>query len=254
MKERGNSMMKKFLQAAVVTVVLSLSSAIAAFAGTWQADGISWKYVNDDSSYAVNNWVNDNGIWYHFDANGVMQTGWLQIGEAWYYLDASGAMRTADLMANNVTYRFDAAGACMNPYETATPAPAPIPTLTEEQYLQKIESFTQDIITASNNATSAMTNLDSNNIAGAKALLETLKAPFIDFYFVTPPEKFVAGHEKLKSGCLTMVEFIDLTQAFIEKPNLSMQDLNDYISQYTILYDRMIAEIEDGLQLLEAAL
>ena len=40
----------------------------------------------------ANQWEQVSGNWYHFDANGMMQTGWLQLGNTWYYLKSNGAM------------------------------------------------------------------------------------------------------------------------------------------------------------------
>jgi glucan-binding YG repeat protein len=42
----------------------------------------------------VNDWINDNGVWYYFKANGAMSTGWVNDNGIWYYFDTSGAMLT----------------------------------------------------------------------------------------------------------------------------------------------------------------
>lgn len=44
--------------------------------------------------YSINTWVSDNGNWYYFNGDGVMQTGWQQLGNAWYYLESSDARCT----------------------------------------------------------------------------------------------------------------------------------------------------------------
>ena len=57
---------------------------------------------------AENEWV-QVGKWYHFDANGYMQTGWLQLGSTWYYLKDSGAMAENEWVENG-KYYVDASG------------------------------------------------------------------------------------------------------------------------------------------------
>lgn len=57
------------------------SSRTTTFTGKWVLDAKGWWYQYADRTYPVNGWAylayaaNDNR-WYHFDANGYMQTGW----------------------------------------------------------------------------------------------------------------------------------------------------------------------------------
>ena len=48
--------------------------------GTWETYGNQWKYKFNDGSYATGGWYqllwNNQNLWYHFDANSIMQTGW----------------------------------------------------------------------------------------------------------------------------------------------------------------------------------
>lgn len=57
-----------------------------------------WWYRHADGSYTKNNWEKINGIWYHFDAEGWMQTGWLEEKGAWYYLKQTGAMASNEIL------------------------------------------------------------------------------------------------------------------------------------------------------------
>ena len=87
----------------------------------WSSDGSSglWRYYDVNGSYVRNAWrqVSENGvlIWYHFGADGYMNTGWfLDTDRNWYYLNpvsdgTKGAMKTGwytDLL-DNCRYYLD---------------------------------------------------------------------------------------------------------------------------------------------------
>ena len=74
------------------TAIVSVYMGITAFAGQWQAEGPTWKYIKDDGNPATSEWIIDDGEWYHFDDTGVMQTGWVLDNEKWYFLGSNGAM------------------------------------------------------------------------------------------------------------------------------------------------------------------
>ena len=78
--------------------------------GNWQQNGSQWKFVYYNGKYAVNCWEKIDGFWYHFDGNGIMQTGWLNLSGTWYYLNPNGAMQTGWLKLNNVWYYLNASG------------------------------------------------------------------------------------------------------------------------------------------------
>ena len=58
----------------------------------WIQEGDIWKYKKADGEVCKNCWQEVDGLWYHFDANGIMQTGWLEDKENWYYLKPDGSM------------------------------------------------------------------------------------------------------------------------------------------------------------------
>lgn len=60
--------------------------------GTWNVNAAGWWYTYSDGSYPIGCWRMIDNEWYHFDAQGYMETGWIQDGTAWYYLKQSGAM------------------------------------------------------------------------------------------------------------------------------------------------------------------
>lgn len=98
--------------------------------GLWQKTGNDiWRFQKSDGSYVMNDWARINDKWYHFGANGSMQSGWLQDGSKWYklssdgamqtgwakeetdgqwyYMDESGAMRTGWVQVNGIWYYFN---------------------------------------------------------------------------------------------------------------------------------------------------
>jgi glucan-binding YG repeat protein len=77
----------------------------------WIASNGRWWYRNADGSYPANRWQKIDGSWYHFDAQGWMQTGWLKDGDTWYYLNPSGAMVTGWQQIDGSWYYFNASGA-----------------------------------------------------------------------------------------------------------------------------------------------
>ena len=67
-------------KAAIVLVSAALSAGVVtpAYAGQWERkeEGIpSWRYQEDDGSYARNTWKEIDGNWYYFDGNCCMVTG-----------------------------------------------------------------------------------------------------------------------------------------------------------------------------------
>lgn len=80
------------MKIAFAAAIISVSMSIPAFAGQWQAEGPTWKYVKDDGNPATSEWITDDDEWYYFDDTGVMQTGWILDNEKWYFLGSNGAM------------------------------------------------------------------------------------------------------------------------------------------------------------------
>lgn len=65
----------------------------------WQQDREGrWRYLSEGGYYQTDSWKKIEGLWYHFDQNGYMQTGWLLDDGKWYYLKASGAMAAQEML------------------------------------------------------------------------------------------------------------------------------------------------------------
>ena len=102
---------KRFVLGALATgfaAILSFPSA----AGTWNLDGTSWRYEDDNGRSVEAGWIKDRNAWYFFakdgSGEGAMQIGWVNEGGNWYYLDpATGAMVTNQVVDG---YFLDADG------------------------------------------------------------------------------------------------------------------------------------------------
>ena len=77
--------------------------------GTWKQNSTGWRYKYSDGSYLKNDWLKSGGKWYHFDANGYMQTGWQKIGK-WYYFSSAGVMQTGWRQIKGAWYYFSSSG------------------------------------------------------------------------------------------------------------------------------------------------
>ena len=122
---------------AAVTLGLSISAAAAVYAQTpgWSLTGEGWRYMSVEGQYQAARWFQDtDGRWYHFDQNGIMQTGWFQDGSGvwyflatdtgamktgwhqdpdgkWYFLAYSGAMQTGLIKVDQKVYYMEPSGA-----------------------------------------------------------------------------------------------------------------------------------------------
>ncbi len=56
---------------------------------TGQTDDLEWYYFNDNGKVVADGWKKINNRWYHFDSDGVMETGWLE--DDMYYAGEDGA-------------------------------------------------------------------------------------------------------------------------------------------------------------------
>lgn len=85
-------MKQKILIAIASVSIMIISTNMTSLAGTWQESGPTWKYQKDDGTTAMSEWITDDGVWYHFDDKGILETGWIMDNEKYYFLGAGGAM------------------------------------------------------------------------------------------------------------------------------------------------------------------
>ncbi len=64
----------------------------------WIEEGDRWKYQKKDGSLCKNCWQEVEGLWYHFDPEGIMQTGWLKDEGKWYFLKNDGSMAHKEML------------------------------------------------------------------------------------------------------------------------------------------------------------
>ena len=73
-------------------LLLSLTTPIYAVNEGWQSMNGSWKYTNQDGTFAKG-WLKIDGSWYAFNADGSMKTGWVASDEKWYFMGDGGVMQ-----------------------------------------------------------------------------------------------------------------------------------------------------------------
>ncbi len=66
-----------------------------------------------------NIWSYENGAWYHYDSQGVKQTGWQKIDGYWFYLDSEGVMLTGWQKIDGKWYLFAQSGAMLTGWQKA---------------------------------------------------------------------------------------------------------------------------------------
>ena len=73
-KSNRGMMMKKKMIALLAAMGVMMAPVLSTEAA-WNVDGTGWWYTHEDGGYAVNQWEQVQGSWYHFDGSGYMQTG-----------------------------------------------------------------------------------------------------------------------------------------------------------------------------------
>lgn len=63
-----------------------------------------WYYFDSAGYLVVNQWLQQGGLWYHVNKDGVMARGWRFIGTAWYYFNTSGVMQQGWLQQGSSWY------------------------------------------------------------------------------------------------------------------------------------------------------
>ncbi len=110
--ENGNVLREKPSQGSFTSLdyVLWFDKSAAVSIEGWKKTDEGWMYRMDDGSFAVNMWLKIKNRWYHFDADGYMQTGLQKIGDKWYYLSTTGAMQTGWQKIGNNWHYFNPTG------------------------------------------------------------------------------------------------------------------------------------------------
>lgn len=104
--------MKKTINVAAVSLILSCMMAIPVFAGKWVGDDGGWKYVRDDGSYQRDGWLEDKGELYYI-SNGYMKIGWVNHDGKDYFMGVTGAMKRDSVTPDG--YKVGSDGAWLGP-------------------------------------------------------------------------------------------------------------------------------------------
>lgn len=112
-KKPGKYSRKIFCSCAITSVFTLAASPLSASAGWVQEEKGRW-YAMEDGTYPAEQWIEIDGKWYHFDADGYMQFGWYQDNDGnLFWLGQDGAMVSGTIysQAGNV-YFIDPEGYC----------------------------------------------------------------------------------------------------------------------------------------------
>lgn len=121
----------------LISGALIISTPIVSFAEWYQGD-IGWQYQLD-GQYLSNTWKMLDGSWYHFNTDGIMDTGWFQDVDGLYYLNPdNGSMLTGLQTVNGSYCSFDASGKLMG-----TPIPTHIEGLDDSLLADGVQQTVQ---------------------------------------------------------------------------------------------------------------
>lgn len=118
--------------------------------------------------------------------------------------------------------------------------------LTEEEYQQAVQDLSTEMSEIQNSASTAVTDPES-----AKEVLEAMKTSLNDFIAITPPESYADAHEKLQSGCQSLIEFIDTVAAMTEETDQTK--LSELTTQMSEQLEAAMTDMAEGASLLQAA-
>ena len=93
------------------TLVTALDTKPEQVVGWVKNDKGQWNYVVNSKGEKATGWLQIDGAWYHFNAEGVMQKWWVKDGNTWYYLNGSGQMQTGWLQDGGKWYYLENSGA-----------------------------------------------------------------------------------------------------------------------------------------------
>ncbi len=118
--------------------------------------------------------------------------------------------------------------------------------LTEEEYQKAVEDLSTEMSEIQESASTVGTDPEA-----AKEVLEAMKTSLNDFIAITPPEAYADAHEKLQSGCQSLIEFIDTVAAMTEETDQTkIADLTTKMSEQL---ESAMTDMAEGASLLQSA-
>lgn len=130
--------------------------------------------------------------------------------------------------------------------ETGESGEAASTALTEEEYQQAVEDLSTEMSEIQTNASSVATDPEA-----AKEALEAMKTSLNDFIAITPPEAYADAHEKLQSGCQSLIDFIDTVAAMTEETDQTK--LSELTTKMGEQLESAMTDMAEGASLLQAA-
>ena len=96
--------MKRFLALLMVLAILLCGLTVAASAETgWVEKNGLWYYYKADGTMVTNDWVKTGGNWFYLDEDGVMAADEvISWKDSWYALKKNGAMVTNDWFSRSI--------------------------------------------------------------------------------------------------------------------------------------------------------
>ena len=95
--------------------ILLAVQTITSFAadGKWTLTDAGYTFTYSDGRKARGTWEDIDGEWYHFDRNGIMETGWKTVGNIRYHFNQDGSLSEGwqyDGPGDGNWYYYDSAG------------------------------------------------------------------------------------------------------------------------------------------------
>lgn len=118
--------------------------------------------------------------------------------------------------------------------------------LTEEEYQQAVIDLSTEMSEIQSSASAI-----SSDPEAAKQVLETMKTSLNNFMVITPPEAYADAHEKLQSGCQSLIEFIDTVVAMTEETDQTK--LADLTTKMNEQLQSAMTAMTEGASMLQAA-
>lgn len=140
----------------------------------------------------------------------------------------------------------DAANGGSETGETSETSETASTALTEEEYQQAVTDLSAEMSEIQESASSVATDPEA-----AKEVLEAMKTSLNDFIAITPPEAYADAHEKLQSGCQSLIEFIDTVAAMTEETDQTK--LADLTTKMGEQLQSAMTDMAEGASLLQSA-
>ena len=105
---------RNMVLSSAVTVLLAMQTMTAFGAdGSWTLTDAGYTFTYSDGRRARGTWEDIDGEWYHFDRNGIMETGWKTVGNIRYHFNQDGSLSEGwqyDGPGGGNWYYYDSAG------------------------------------------------------------------------------------------------------------------------------------------------